>query len=105
MPTIIPAYSNTTGTNYTSWEALLDYESNGFLVICQITSSRRNETWPWCVGPFDTKAEAERERARLRAKFKREAARWPNLSYKWFVRPAWKTRAQLEADGFKVVNR
>lgn len=86
------AYSDTTGTRYPSWEALVEAEANGWVAVVIISSPR--ETWPYVEGPFPTKAEAERARNRLRRKWKREQQqpfpRYPNQTYKGFVRPAWK---------------
>lgn len=88
----IEAYSSATGTSYPNWGALVEAEANGYVVVALITSTRNEhlKSWPWIVGTFDDRAEAMRYRNRTRAKWKRETEQWPHLSYKFFVRPAWK---------------
>lgn len=84
------AYSGATGQTYDSWGDLVAAESNGFVLTAIISDSKR--TWPYTVGPFPTEADANRERGRLRAKFKREqrSGRYPDQTYTFAVRPAWK---------------
>lgn len=92
MSTEIPAYSQATQTEYANWGELIKAESNGWLVVALITSTRTDHlrSWPWIVGPFESKADAERYRAKTRRKWKREAEMYPHLSYVFHVRPAWK---------------
>lgn len=83
------AFSERTGTTYPDWEALVEAESNGYMVIAII----RNETttWPWAEGPFASKREATNARNRLRTRLRREAAdRSPQATFNLFIRPAWK---------------
>lgn len=84
----LPAYSPSTGQTYDNWAALVDAESNGHIVTVIITNTRTGKSWPWSVGPMPLE-EAQRERARLRVKWKREGELYPYLSYRWFVRPVW----------------
>jgi hypothetical protein len=51
----IEAYSEDTGRTYPNWDALVKAEAHGYTVILQ---SDRPNTFPWCVGLFATKAEA-----------------------------------------------
>ena len=88
------AYSDATNTTYESFDALINAEANGWVVICIITSPK--QTWPAVIGPFATKEEANRERNRLREKYKRESWKYPDQTYKWFARPAWKPERELQ---------
>lgn len=82
------AFSETTGRTYSSWDDLVAAEANGYVAVAILT--RGASTWPWVLGPFPTKVEANRARARLRTRIRREAEYRPTASYSLFVRPAWK---------------
>lgn len=84
------AYSESTGNTYEDWEALVAAESNGYVVTAIITKGK--QSWPWTIGPFDTKREASLARNRLRNRMKREnAVPWyADRSFRLFIRPAWK---------------
>lgn len=86
----LPAYSTETGIEYPDWGALVQAESNGYVVVVIITNTKTGKSWPWTKGPFGSHAEADKYRNRTRAKWKREESRYPNLAYQFFVRPAWK---------------
>lgn len=84
-----PAYSPETDTHYPSWEALVEAEANGYVVVAIITSGK--ETWPYIVGPIPDKDEANKARNRLRAKWKREMRQYPlGQKVTFHVRPSWK---------------
>jgi hypothetical protein len=76
------------GREFPSWEALVESESNGYVVVAVISTAK--ETWPWVSGPYPTKADAERARARTRTRFKRKQQSHPGHEFRLFVRPAWK---------------
>ena len=59
-------YSPHMGTAEPSFEELLEKESNGY---CIIGTSEREGTYAMVIGPFPTKKEAERARARLRQRW------------------------------------
>jgi hypothetical protein len=82
------AYSVSTGKTYPSWDDLVAAEANGFVVTAVISDGSR--TWTWTVGPFKDKSDANRARARLRTRLKREVAQGTNRTFQLFVRPAWK---------------
>lgn len=83
------------GLEYSSWEELLEAHANGYVVVAIITSGDGKKTWPYVEGPM-SKAEAERIRANLRSKWKRQQKTMHNYdprktqTYRFFVRPAWK---------------
>lgn len=89
----VSAFSTTTGIEYPNWAALIEAEANGYLVTVIITG-RKDRVWPVSWGPFDTQEEAEKFRARMRNKFRREAQKnwspYQHQTYAWSVRPAWK---------------
>lgn len=60
------AYSPHMGTSAPTFEELLEKQSNGY---CIIGTSERPQTYAMVVGPFETKEEAERARARLRQRW------------------------------------
>ena len=82
------AYSEATKTTYSSWDALVEAEANGYVVIAVIT--RDSTTWPWVHGPYPDKKEASKARARLLRKMKKDDWKYPTTKYKMFIRPAWK---------------
>ena len=81
------AYSPETNTTYPSWEALVEDEANGWVAVAVVSNGR--QTWPWVVGPFPTKREANNARVRLRRESKRKSLS-PKYSASFFVRPAWR---------------
>lgn len=97
----VPAYSVASHKHYSNWESLVHHEANGWIVCVVITEStpKRSRTWPWMVGPFADKADAERERRRLRSRWKREQSDHPHQTYKFFVRPAWISDQELRGEG------
>lgn len=93
----IPAYSSATETSYDNWDALLEAEANGFVMVAVITNTHNGRTWPWVVGPFDSRKDAENYRTRTRTKWKRDQDKrglYVHLSYRFYVRPAWKVDAR-----------
>jgi cell division septation protein DedD len=54
------------GTSEPTFDELLEQHSNGYVVL---GLSERYGTYTIAVGPFDTKAEAEKARARLRQRW------------------------------------
>lgn len=82
------------GREYPNWEALVEAEANGHVVVAVLT--RGSSTWPWVQGPYETKEEADKARARLRTKMNREKRDAPDVSFSLFVRPAWKERRRGE---------
>lgn len=91
-----PAVSDTTGKTYENWSALVEAESNGYMLIAIITSTRNGKAkrWPVAYGPYPNKHEATKAKGRLRTKWKREqrefAYRYGQQSYEFFIREAWK---------------
>lgn len=85
----LPAYSTDTDTDYASWDDLVAAEANGYVVV---GLSTRPNTAPIVVGPFATKAEADRARARLFRKWKIEEAKYHSGDWKVSssVRVLWK---------------
>lgn len=75
------------GRHYPSWDEMVSNEANGYVAVAVLSDGKR--TWPYTVGPFPTKREADNARARLRSKFKRER-RSGATTASFFVRPAWK---------------
>jgi hypothetical protein len=65
------AYSPDTGRTYENWQALLDAETTGYVVVGTTT---RPNTRPVVVGPFATEEEGKRAQARLRRKWNKEEA-------------------------------
>jgi hypothetical protein len=89
--TEIPAFSEKTGTEYPNFDALIQAEANGWVVVVVFTNG--NVTWPWILGPFKFKSSALRAKGRTVYKFKKQSANGAlphNLTAKFFVRPAWK---------------
>ena len=82
------AFSDDTGTEYDSWEDLVNEESNGYLAIAIISNGKRE--WPWCVGPFGTKREAANARQRMKKRWGK-SQHMGDYSVTFYVRPAWKT--------------
>lgn len=82
----IPAYSNTTGKHYESWDALVSAEANGYVAVAIIDDGK--DSWPWVVGPFPTEREATNQAAALRRMANK--GEFNNLIVKVRVRPAWK---------------
>ena len=82
------AYSERTNTHYPSWEALVEAEANGYVVVAIIRNKK--EVWPWIVGPFPTKREAGNARNRLRRSLRKDSENNYSLNFSLFVRPAWK---------------
>lgn len=82
------AHSSSTGKTYPSWEALVEAEANGYVVVAVIADGK--QTWPWVEGLYPTKAEASKARNRMRTKLNRESTNYPSTSFRLFVRPAWK---------------
>jgi hypothetical protein len=85
------AFSEETGTTYPDFDALVAAEANGYVVTAIINNGKIS--WPWTIGPFDTKKEATNARARLRTKLKREQAQtFGHVEFSLFVRPLWKDK-------------
>lgn len=82
------AYSEETGQTYPNFEALVAHEANGYAVTAIISDGK--QSWPWTVGPFDTKYVANLAAARLRRRMKKEQPDYPDHTHKVFVRPCWK---------------
>lgn len=82
------AYSEKTNTHYPSWDALIEEEANGYVVVAVISNGKK--TWPWVIGPFNVRENAQRAQARLRYKLKKDLKTRPGFTGKVFVRPAWK---------------
>lgn len=59
-------YSPHMGTSYPTLEELLEKQANGYVVL---GTSDREGTYTIVVGPFLTKDEAEKARARLRQRW------------------------------------
>lgn len=82
----IPAFSEATKITYENWDALVAAESNGYVAVAIMLSSK--DVWAWTVGPFATKAEATKQAAKMRREAKKDAN--PQLLVKVRVRPLWK---------------
>lgn len=87
------AYSSDTDKHYPNWEALVEAESNGYVVVGIIAGlSNPAKSWPWVTGPYPDKAAAQRARVRARNLFRkqqRDRSERP-MTATFFVRPAWK---------------
>jgi hypothetical protein len=88
------AFSSETGTRYPSWEALLEAEANGHVVVAIISDGK--QTWPYVEGPYPTKREATNARARMKTRFKKDVEWDQTRSVSYAVRPVWKPKAELE---------
>lgn len=98
----VPAWSDNTHTKYPSWDALVLAESNGWLATLILSNGK--QTWTWSEGPFpgpDGKKEAKNAVVRMRKRVRKEIAmRAPHtVLVSTSTRPAWKPKAQLEAEG------
>lgn len=84
-------YSEVTKTTYPDFNALVQAESYGYTVCAVIT--RGTKTWPWMVGLYPTKRQAQRAAANTRAKWRRSMHMNPdmnsNMAWSIFVRPVW----------------
>lgn len=76
------------GREYPNWDALVEAEANGHVVVAILTKGTMS--WPWVSGSYSTKKDADRARARLRTKLKREQLDHPDVEFSLFVRPMWK---------------
>ena len=86
----VEIWSDTTGTMYPNYAALVAAEAHGWILTCTIMQGKK--TWPWSIGFFATEAEAKKARARWKARFKRAQVQGEhtNQTYIWSVRPLWK---------------
>lgn len=82
----VPAWSGTTHTMYPSWDALVEAETHGFVVVA-IPKKRSKSTVPWVVGPWATRREANNCRQRMRNKLKKEL---DLKQINFYIRHAWK---------------
>jgi hypothetical protein len=82
------AYSESTGVQYPSWEALVRAEANGYVAVAIVTRGKRS--WPWVVGPWPTRRVALNKAAALRRELKRVAREHPSTTFTVSVRPSWK---------------
>lgn len=83
------SFSEATQTTYESWEALVEAEASGWVVVAIITEGA--SSWPWIVGPYGTKRDASNARARARNRWQRaQRARPTDHTASFFVRAAWK---------------
>lgn len=86
--------SDTTGITYPSWEALVEAEANGWVVVAILKSEKgsaeRYTTFARVYGPFDTQAEARNYRNKVRRAFKEMLADYPTSLVVTSVEPAWK---------------
>jgi len=73
---------------YDSWDELVAAEASGYVVVAVIDNGK--QTWPWVVGPYVRKHEANLARARLRRRLKKETDWRPAFTFRLFIRPAWK---------------
>jgi len=78
------------GKGYNTFDDMVYAEANGWVVVAILRKGVN--TWPWVVGPFTDKPDAQRACGRLRTKLKREQFDHPNedIVFNLFVRPAWK---------------
>jgi hypothetical protein len=90
MSAEVEAYSDATGKGYNSFDDLIYAEANGWVVVAILRKGVN--TWPWVVGPFTDKPDAQRARNRLRTKLKREQQEQGHeqVAFNLFVRPSWK---------------
>jgi len=84
----ITAYSTTTRKTYPNWDALVEAEANGYVVVGQ--SSRPN-TAAVVVGPYDTRRDAERAQPRLRNQWRREEQEY-GYTIRTSIRILWKDK-------------
>jgi hypothetical protein len=66
---VVTAHSERTGNTYLTWDELVAAESNGYVVV---GLSDRPGTYPGVIGPFATKPEAMRAKARCRRKWAKD---------------------------------
>lgn len=81
------AYSTDTDTHYGSWDELVGAEANGWCLVIQVTNSK-GRTWPYVLGPFDSRRDANNARQRVNYSWRRDLGS-EGYSAKFFVRPLW----------------
>jgi hypothetical protein len=80
----IEAYSSDTGKRYPNWDALVQAESNGYVVV---TINDRPGTYPAVTGPVFTADEGRKLRRRVRRKLLKEETEYPIHTH---LRVLWK---------------
>lgn len=78
------AYSEDTDTMYPNWASLVEAEATGYAVVGIVEEPRQK--FPAVFGPYPTKADADRARARLRRKWGNDPTA---PATKWFSRVLW----------------
>lgn len=81
----IPAVGRS-GTVYPNWDALVEAETNGFVVVA-VPKQHSKTTVPWVVGPWPTRREANNCRQRMRTKLK-QVMDLDQITF--YIRHAWK---------------
>lgn len=85
----VPAYSTNTNKHYPSWDALVAAEANGYVLVGKLEMPGEDVFRVAVVGPFETKTEAERARARHAARWRQEVKPY---KVRTSVRICWKDR-------------
>ena len=79
------------GRVYPNWNALLDAETNGYVVVAIITAPNHRHPLPRVQGPYFTKVEAANAKQRWRTKLKREQREsYPHHGFRLYIEPVWK---------------
>jgi len=71
-PDDVEAYSTNTGKRYPNWDVLVKAEANGYVLVGKLEIEGNDHFRVAVVGPFETKAAAEKARPRYHSRWKRE---------------------------------
>lgn len=82
-------YSENTGKIYPNYEALVEAEGHGWVVVL---ISDRPGTVPWVVGLYPTQAEATKAQARCRKRAQKEESMEGDYKVRSSVRVLWKEK-------------
>lgn len=76
---------------YEDWDALVAGEANGYVVVAIITAPNYKHPFPRVQGPYPTKVEADKAKARWRTKLLREQKQYfPNHKFRLHIEEVWK---------------
>lgn len=76
---------------YEDWDALVKAEANGYVVVAIITAPNYKHPFPRVQGPYPSKVEAAKAKARWRTKLLRDQReRYPNHKFRLHIEEMWK---------------
>lgn len=81
------------GTRYPNWDALIEAETLGYVVVAIISGGNYKHPWPRVTGIYPDKVSATNAKQRLRTRMRRqqrESTEYEGYTFRLHIEPLWK---------------